>query len=227
MAESCLLYYITDCSQFPGDDQSRRGQLLEKIAQAARAGVDLIQLREKDLSSRDLEQLADEAVRAIRQNTPGSRNSKFETKLLINSRSDIALGVAADGVHLRSEDVSVRDARAIAADVFSRNSQLATRKWTIAVSCHTEESVRHAAADHADFVVFAPIFEKRDTPDAKPVGLAELERACQYDVPVLALGGVTVDNAGACLQAGAAGIAGIRLFQENHVADVVRRIRGQ
>ena len=95
------------------------------------------------------------------------------------------------------------------------------------MSCHSEDDVRRAAADYADFAVFAPVFEKRDTPNAKPAGLAELHRACQHNIPVLALGGITIENAASCLQVGAAGIAGIRLFQENNIADVVRRIRNQ
>jgi len=61
MPANCLLYYITDRTQFPGNESSRRRRLLEKIGEAARAGVDYIQLREKDLSTRDLELLAKEA----------------------------------------------------------------------------------------------------------------------------------------------------------------------
>ena len=68
MADRCLLYYITDRTQFPGDESARRRALLAKIADAARSGVDYIQLREKDLSTRDLEALAREAVVAVREN---------------------------------------------------------------------------------------------------------------------------------------------------------------
>jgi thiamine-phosphate pyrophosphorylase len=71
------------------------------------------------------------------------------------------------------------------------------------------------------------VFQKKDLPDATLAGLDNLQRASQYRIPVLALGGVTMENAGSCLQAGAAGIAGIRLFQNNDVTEVVRRIRGQ
>jgi len=92
-----LLYYITDRAQFSGDESTRRRRLLEKIAEASRCGVDLIQLREKDLSARDLERLAGNAVRACRDSGTA--------KLLINSRTDIALACAADGVHLTSNDI--------------------------------------------------------------------------------------------------------------------------
>ncbi len=69
--------------------------------------------------------------------------------------------------------------------------------------------------------MFAPVFEKQDLPELRPAGLESLRRACQYQIPVFALGGITRENAGKCLEAGATGIAGIRLFQENEIAEVV------
>jgi len=211
-----LLYYITDRTQFPGTETQRRQRLFDKIREAAACGVDYIQLREKDLSSREFETVARQALETVRtQNSP--------TRLLINSRSDIALAVGADGVHLRSDDISVADAR-MAASLASGNQKPETRNWLIAVSCHSEEEVRVAANSGADFVVFAPVFEKDGR---SPAGLEALRRACQLNVPVLALGGVTLDNAQSCLEAGAAGIAGIRLFQENDIARVVRLIQGR
>src|SRR5947199_4268047 len=104
---SLLLCYITDRSQFSGDESARRRDLLQKIAEAARCGVDFIQLREKDLTTRELELLACEAIRAVRENSPST------TGLLINSRTDVALAVGADGVHLRSNDISPSDVRNI------------------------------------------------------------------------------------------------------------------
>src|SRR5882672_2559100 len=101
-----LLYYITDRMQFPGDERERRGRLLANIADAASCGVDYVQLREKDLSSRDLEALAREAVERIR--LWGSN-----TRMLINSRTDVAIAAGADGVHLRSRDVSPEEVRKI------------------------------------------------------------------------------------------------------------------
>src|SRR5262245_48334885 len=97
-----LLYYITDRAQFPGDEPGRTKQLLDKITEAARSGVDYIQLREKDLSSRHLEQLA----RAATQRVCASGS---KSRLLINSRSDVALAVGARGVHLQSRDISPED----------------------------------------------------------------------------------------------------------------------
>jgi thiamine-phosphate pyrophosphorylase len=219
-----LLCYITDRRQFSGEQAAQRRRLLDKIAEAARAGVDFIQLREKDLSTRDLERLAREAVRAVAdavEHRPAGRretgNRKRETasRLLINSRADVALAAGAGGVHLRGDDVSVPDARLI----FARAGIL---KALVGVSCHTRAEVEQAASGGADFVVFAPVFEKSGQAG---VGLEALRDMCRaVTLPVLALGGVTLENARACITAGAAGVAAIRLFQENDVAAVVRAL---
>lgn len=210
-----LLCYITDRTRFPGDENARQHALLEKIAEASRAGVDLIQMREKDLSSRKLEALADTTIRVVRENS-----GKPATRLLINSRSDIALACGADGVHLRSQDISPLDVRRIWID--AGNSLRAL----VSVSCHTVAEVASAASAGADFAVFAPVFEKKDSPATKAAGLDHLREACRQNIPVLALGGITLENAAACIDSGAAGIAAIWLFQENDVAEVVRRLRG-
>jgi len=212
-----LVYYITDRSQFSGDESSRRRALLDKIAEAARAGVDYIQLREKDLSTRDLEQLAREAVNLIHRG--GSENPELRTRFLINSRTDVALAVAADGVHLRSDDVSAADVRLVV-----QRADRSTSHFLIGVSCHAVADVQRAASEGADFAVFAPVFEKKDAPGTAPQGLPALREACGVQIPVFALGGVTVENAARCIDARAAGIAGIRLFQENRISDVIRAI---
>jgi len=202
-----LLYYITDRRRFPGDDAAQRQQLLTTISQAASAGVDLIQLRERDLSSRDLERLAREAVGAVRA-------AESNTRLLINSRIDVALAVGSDGVHLRADDIRASEARAIASS---------RARFMVGVSCHTEGEVRDAWSHGADFAVFAPVFEKEGRPGT---GLKALRAACSA-VPdfVLALGGVTAKNAQTCMDAGAVGIAGIRLFQGAGVSTLVERLR--
>jgi thiamine-phosphate pyrophosphorylase len=210
MASRSLLYYITDRSQFAGNENARRLALLAKIVEAARAGVDYIQLREKDLSARALESLAREAVVAVRENSSS-------TRLLINSRADVALAVEADGVHLRSEDIERGEVRGLSPDA---------ARLLIGISCHTPFEVLGAETKGADFAVFAPVFEKRDIPGIQPKSCAELHQACVAKIPVLALGGVTIQNAGQCLAAGAAGIAGIRLFQENKIEEVVHALRG-
>jgi len=240
MAESSLLYYITDRTPFAPDEPRRRRYLLEKIAEAARANVDYIQLREKDLSTRELESLASEAMRIIEKLR--TENRELRTRLLINSRTDIALAAKADGVHLRSDDVSPEKARAIwrefcvgtatlrwpaarsAAAVADEAPNL-PKEPLIAISCHTLQEVAAARTNGATFAVFAPVFEKKDAADTRPAGLAQLREACKVGIPVLALGGITLANAHSCLEAGAAGIAAIRLFQENNIADIVDALR--
>ncbi|HEY4052845.1 MAG TPA: thiamine phosphate synthase [Terriglobales bacterium] len=206
-----LLYYITDRRQFSGTEVERRTILLQKIAGAAQSGVDFIQLREKGLPARELEELAREAMQIV-------RTLSATTRLLINSRSDVALAVGADGVHLRSADISPRDARDIWRKAGSEQDPV------IAVSCHTEAEVAMAARSGANFAAFGPVFEKKDAPDP-PAGIDLLRSACEHELPVLALGGVTIENASLCVRAGATGIAGIRLFQEGDLAQAVAALR--
>jgi thiamine-phosphate pyrophosphorylase len=226
MAENYLLYYITDRTAFPGDERTRRLRLLDKIAEAATQGVDYIQLREKDLSTSDLESLAREAMSII---GPGKKLATHHwpltTAFLINSRTDVAIATGANGVHLRSNDVSPQEVRAAwlkscGAGALARENS--PQKPVIAVSCHSPQEVTKAASNQATLAVFAPVFEKKD---AQPTGLETLRQACQARIPVLALGGVTLQNAQSCVHAGAAGIAGIRLFQENDIATIIRSLR--
>lgn len=239
----CLLYYITDRTAFAPDEPTRRRRLLEKIAEAARAGVDYIQLREKDLSTRELESLSRDAVstiKEVRNLTPAPW--PLAPVLLINSRTDIALVTGADGVHLRSDDVSPREVVTawrnshvgIAAIGCPPPQTAAARAlptkqdspWLplIGVSCHSVGEVFQAEANGASFAVFGAVFEKKDAPGPQRAGLAHLREACRAKIPVLALGGVTLLNARQCLEAGAAGIAAIRLFQENDAAKVVQSL---
>ena len=219
-----IFYYITDRRQFPGTPAEQRARLLAKIAEATRAGVDLIQLREKDLPARDLESLAREAVTVVRENA-GKR-----TQMLINSRVDVAIAAETDGVHLRADDIAASEARVIFA-------KAGVSKPVIGVSCHSLSEVRLAESHGADFAVFGPVFEKSGAPGQ---GLATLQAVCGQvpargveaavpagKMPVLALGGVTQDNATACLEAGAAGVAAIRLFQENDIASIIGALKGR
>ncbi len=227
-----FLYYITDRKAFAPDELTRRRRLLEKIAEATRANIDYIQLREKDLGARELQSLAREAVGTVRQLR--AENTELRTQLLINSRVDIALASGADGVHLRSDDITskevttiwihslTRDAPCLAD--FARHGNMEATPL-IAVSCHRPEEVHQAAQQHASFATFAPVFEKKDAPGTRPAGLTKLREACQANIPVLALGGITLANAGECLRVGAAGIAAIRLFQENNVNEVAAKLR--
>jgi thiamine-phosphate pyrophosphorylase len=224
MAHRFLLCYITDRCQFPGDENARRRALLGKVAEAASAGVDYIQLREKDLSAKELEMLAKDALAAVRNGASlRTENRELKTFLLINSRTDVALAAGADGVHLRSDDIAPEDVRQVFA--LSADHASKARKSLIAASCHTTAEVLRSESARADFAVFAPVFGKSGARGAQPAGLAALREACRAKIAVLALGGVAVQNAASCLEAGAAGVAGIRLFQENKIENVVRALR--
>ena len=234
LAMPCQLYYITDRTQFPGDRVEQERRLLEKIAECAAAGIEMVQLREKDLEARELEELAYKAMAALR----GSR-----TRLLINSRTDVALACGAHGVHLRAHDLRASEVRAIFFQAISLQAitlqaiaaqpvpatMQAGAIPVIGVSAHSAAEVASAEAHGADFAVFAPVFDKRG--ETNPEGLEQLRLIChraemaQPPMPVLALGGITLENAQRCLEAGAAGIAAIRLFQQGDVDAVVNRLR--
>ncbi len=209
-----LLCYVTDRAQFSGDEVERRAELIKRIGAAARAGVDFIQLREKDLSARELEALTLSAVQAVRENS-------LTTQLLINSRTDVAIACGADGVHLTTNDISPREVRRVwRGSATSRDAEP-----VISAACHSEAEVARAQAEGADFALFAPVFGKKDAPSVAPAGLDGLRGACRKRLPVLALGGVDLARAGRCLQAGAAGIAAIRLFQEGDVGETMQSLR--
>jgi thiamine-phosphate pyrophosphorylase len=207
-----FLYYITNRKGLSGTETQQRRALLRKTAEAACAGVDWIQVREKDLSARDLECLTRDALRMVRENSA-------TTKLLVNGRADVALACGADGVHLPAGEVTASDVRTLW-------TQCRASLATIGVSAHTLEDVRDAEAQAATFAVFAPIFEKVQT-GAPGIGLEALRSACAGAIPfpVLALGGITLANARSCIAVGAAGVAGIRLFQQGDVFETVRRLR--
>jgi thiamine-phosphate pyrophosphorylase len=209
-----LLYYITDRSQFSGDPAEQERRLLEKISECAAAEVDYIQLREKDLVGHALEKLARRARAAI---SAGS-----STRLLINSRTDVALAAGAHGVHLPAGDLYPSEVRAIM-------MRAGVREPVIGFSAHSLDEVALAESHGADFAVFAPVFEKNGQPSLD--GLNRLRQACNREhaadppMPILALGGITLENAQQCVTAGAAGIAGIRLFQHNAVEPLRSRLR--
>jgi thiamine-phosphate pyrophosphorylase len=207
------LYYITDRRQFAGGAQEQEERLLAKIAECVAAGVEYIQLREKDLEARELEDLARKAMAAI---------GVSRTQLLINGRTDLALACGAHGVHLPANDLSASEVRSI----FARAGR---SEPVIGVSAHSDSEVASAESHGANFAVFGPVFEKEGS--ANREGLEQLRQIChrteaaQPPMPVWALGGITLKNAGLCAAAGAAGIAAIRLFQQNDVAVIVKELR--
>jgi thiamine-phosphate pyrophosphorylase len=217
------LYYITHRYLFPGDAAAQERQLLAKIGECAAAGVDWIQLREKDLSTRALQELACKAMAAL---------GNSATRLLINSRTDVALACGAHGVHLQANDLAASEVRAVITRTNLTRTALAREGVSapvIGVSAHSLAEVASAEAHGADFAVFAPVFEKGGAVNSE--GLEQLRRIChrsesaQPAMPVLALGGITLENARQCVEAGAAGIAAIRLFQQNDVHALVKTLR--
>ncbi len=179
-------YYITDRKAAGG----------ERIAENLASGVEMIQIREKDLPAR---QLAEFVRRALEYPNPQG------TRILVNERTDIALAAGAHGVHLPADS--------IAPDLIRR---IVPAGFLIGVSTHTVEEVEAAGKGGAYFVVFGPVFAPLSkAAHLPPRGLEELARACAAArIPVFALGGITFQNAPLCEQAGAAGIAGITLFQQ-------------
>jgi thiamine-phosphate pyrophosphorylase len=175
--------------------------------------VDIVQIREKDLTSRELIALVEEALRATRE--PGREGAR----LVVNDRVDVALAVGADGVHLAANSMPVEVVR-----------RLALPPFVIGVSCHCLGDAMAAESGGADYLVLGPVFE---TPSklgyGPPLGLEELRNVTsRIRIPVLALGGITVERIRPCLEAGASGIAGIRIFQDcESVQERVRELRAQ
>src|ERR1700722_2581775 len=146
MAESCVLYYITDRKAFPGDEHARRPRLLDKIAEAASQGVDYIQLREKDLSTRELESLAREAMQIIGEKRKLATDRwPSATALLINSRPDVAQATSAAGVHLPANEISPQEVRAAwKCGAGTLACEISPRDPLIAASCHSPQEVAQA-----------------------------------------------------------------------------------
>jgi thiamine-phosphate pyrophosphorylase len=171
------------------------------------AGIDCVQIREKDLTAR---QISDVARDALHSGAASAGAGHPNPRIVINDRLDVALAEGADGVHLGETGLPVKDARALIENWTAR------RDFVVGVSCHSVEAVRTAAITGADYVFFGPVFA---TPSkaafGSPQGLGLLEDACRWaTIPVMAIGGITLENAAQCFAAGAAGIAAIRLFQQ-------------
>lgn len=197
-------YAITNRSLFPPgqkDSDSRLSALVRQAAVWADEGIDYIQLREKDLPAATLASLSRRILEKLQDS---------QTKLLINSRLDIAIATAAHGVHLTSAPGELTPAQV--REVYAAAE---LPRPVVSISCHNLAEVA-LARNEADLMLFAPVFQKTVGGEVVTpgVGLQGLSAAClaAAPTPVYALGGVTWRNADACLAAGAAGIAGIHLF---------------
>jgi thiamine-phosphate pyrophosphorylase len=197
-----IVHLVTDRRRLAGGaDRGHRERadasvdaLLEQAEAAVQAGVDVIQVREPDLQARALASL----VSGIVERTRGSR-----TRVLVNDRVDVALACGADGVHLRGNSVPARRVRAIVPHGF-----------VIGRSVHTvDEAVEHQA--DVDYLVAGAVWQTVSKPLDHPLlGTAGLEAiVAAVQVPVLGIGGITIDRAREIARAGAAGLAAIGLFQ--------------
>ena len=209
--------------------------LLRKIEAASAAGVDWIQIREKDLSAKDCATLTREALQRVarcpsttaaavvaaaksplRATEAGAAAAKFSSnrimpaRIFVNDRLDVAISENAGGVHLSEKSLPIAEAKRLA------HSQAGSLDFLIGVSCHSLEDAKSAAVGGADYLFFGPVFATPSkTAFGAPQGIELLAEVCRVvSVPVLAIGGVTLENFSACVAAGASGIAAIRLFQD-------------
>jgi thiamine-phosphate pyrophosphorylase len=203
MTRSFQLYYITDRTQ------TKSRSLDTCIAGAIGAGVDWLQVREKDLPARSL--------LALTKNAVESAQPQGQTRVMVNDRLDVAVAAKAHGVHLGARSMPWNLVR-----------RLAPGGFVVGVSCHSLAEALEAQAARADYVLLGPIFA---TPSklayGPPLGLATLrDVTTQVSIPVFALGGITIDLVAPCRQNGAAGIAGIRIFQDcDSLKELVRIVR--
>lgn len=188
-----VLCLITDRRRFGARWEAA---LLERVEAAARDGVDLIQVRERDLEGRALTHLVARCVQAVR----GTR-----ARVVVNDRLDVALAAGAHGVHLRSDSVPAARVRTLAPPPF-----------LVGRSVHgVDETVRATEQGGLDYLICGTVFETASKPDQVPNGVAHLGSvAAATHLPVLGVGGITAARVAEVVQTGAAGIAAIGLFSD-------------
>ena len=182
--------------------------VLDLIEEAAHAGVDLIQIREKDLPTRTLCALVEDTA---------ARIAGTGARLLVNDRVDVAMTCGAHGVHLTTQSLPAAVVRRIVGP-----------NVLIGASTHSLEEAQEAEAGGADFLVLGPVFETPSkSPYGPPLGVETFARiVAQIRIPVLAIGGITPENAPRVLAQRAAGIAAIRMFAEaEQLAPLVARLK--
>ncbi len=199
--------------------------LLDKIELVAAAGVDWIQLREKDLSGKQSASLTREALRRVSKQ---ASHTRLPTRILVNDRLDVAIAEQAGGVHLGENALPGQEAKRLL--LASPAAQSLSQDFLVGVSCHSLEAAKSAASAGAGYIFFGPVFA---TPSkaiyGAPQGLERLAEVCNsVRIPVLAIGGITLENAPSCFSARASGIAAIRLFQDSpDPASMVNALRHQ
>jgi len=193
-----VLCLVTDRHQAVGSMSTDDVEpLLRLIGDASRAGVDLVQIREPDLADRSLEALVRRAVELTRDT---------KTRVVVNDRVDVALAAGAAGVHLKASSMSA-----------ARVRSLVPRSWLVGRSVHdVAEAVTVTASRSLDYLMAGTVFKTRSKPGRIPIGPESLEAMARaVEVPILAIGGVTVRNARRVGQTGAAGLAAISEFVDS------------
>ncbi len=205
-----IICLVTDRRRLvpPGNDQAAVDCLVRQIRAAIHCGIDVVQVRERDLSAADLFRLVTAAVAAARGTA---------TRIVVNDRIDVALAAHADGVHLRADSIGPAAAR-----------RLAPPPFLIGRSVHSASEAA-ACADHVDYLIAGTVFptasKPADTRSLDVSGLAEIVAAARV-MPVLAIGGVTLDAIPRIAAAGAAGFAAIGLFVDQGEQNPPCRISG-
>ena len=208
-----MLCYVTDRHALPA---TKAGEslvgLARKIEEVIAAGVDWVQIREKDLPASELSSLAKHTLQVAARS---SGKSQPATRAFLNDRLDVAIAEHAAGVHLGEKSIPVAEAKRLLALRFPKPARAAS--FLVGVSCHSLLAALNAEHSGADYIFFGPVFS---TPSKEkfgpPQGLQPLVEVCRsLSIPVLAIGGITLDNAESCFLAGASGIAAIRLFQDS------------
>lgn len=205
-----VISLVTDSSRLGGDWMSSRNSLIETISSAAEAGIDLIQIREESLSDVELFDFVKCAVKC---------SEKFETRILVNDRVDIALAAGAAGVHLKESSVRPERIRSIVPE-----------DWIVGLSVHfSNGKLNEINEDCLDYVVVGNVFETDSKPGKTPIGIGGLaDAAKKYSIPVLGIGGIDLNNLSEVSRSGASGFSAIGLFlslDSKNLSDFVCRLK--
>jgi thiamine-phosphate diphosphorylase len=180
--------------------------LVASVAAAARAGIDLVQVRERDLDGGAL-------VRLVARCLDASRHTR--TRVLVNDRVDVAMAAGAHGVHLRGDSMPAPRVRAVVPPGFLIGRSIHSR----------EEAARVSAEGGLDYLMFGTVFSTTSKPDVMPAGVQSLiDVASASPLPVLAIGGITCETVRALERTGAAGIAAIGVFADTPLEQLPRTI---